>query len=345
MRQPAAAALVMTEFQPIFALLLAGGFGFGLMPVIIRILKQGGVLDYPNERSAHTRAVPRGGGVVLVMCFLLASGMIAGLPLFGLIAVIPMACLGGADDLHPLRAPIRLAVQFVISTAATAALFWDYLHGGGPGILFMLAAGATLVFLVNAVNFMDGIDGISGLFGVLAGGWFLWLGVAMGAPTLAVGGAALAGASLAFLFFNVPHARVFLGDVGSYGLGAIVFVLIVLAIQAGTPWWLASAPTHLYACDVLATLLRRVWLRRPLLSAHRDHAYQRLLDASGWRHLTVAAMTALASAVEVALLASSDYVGTQVGRVSLRCLAVAVLVAYLGVPRVVLKVRTSPVRA
>lgn len=345
MRELAAASLVMTAFQPIFALLLAGGFGIGLMPATIRILERGGVLDYPNARSAHTRAVPRGGGVVLVICFLLATGMIVGLPLFGLIAVIAMACLGGADDLHPLRPTIRLAVQFVIATAATAALFWDYLYRGGPGILSMVAAGATLVFLVNAVNFMDGIDGISGLFGVLSGGWFLWIGVAMGAPKLAVGGAALAGVSLAFFFFNLPHARVFLGDVGSYGLGAIIFVLIALAMQSGTPWWLASAPMHLYACDVLATLLRRARSRRSLLTAHRDHAYQRLLDASGWRHLTVAALTVLESAAEIVLLAFSDHVGAQAWRVTLRCLAVAVLVAYLAMPGVVARLRTSPVRA
>jgi UDP-GlcNAc:undecaprenyl-phosphate GlcNAc-1-phosphate transferase len=335
----------MTVFRPIFALLLAGGLGTGLMPVVIYILERNGVLDYPNARSAHTRAVPRGGGAVLVMCFILASGLIAGFPLFGLIAVIPMTCLGGAEDLHPLKPMIRLAIQVAIATAATAALFWDYLYGKGPGILCMFAAGATLVFLVNAVNFMDGIDGISGLFGALAGGWFLWLGVTTGAPRLAVGGAALVGASLAFLFFNLPHGRVFLGDVGSYGLGAIFFVLIVLAMQAGTPWWLASAPMHLYACDVLVTLLRRAWSRRSLLSPHRDHAYQRLLDASGWRHLTVAAMTALASASEIALLACSEYVGAEAGRVTLRCLAVGVLVAYLGVPTVVLKLSTSQVHA
>jgi len=335
----------MTVFQPIFALLLAGGLGTGLMPVIIRILERNGVLDYPNARSAHTGAVPRGGGVILVICFILVSGLIVGFPLFGFIAVISMTCLGGADDLHPLKPMIRLAIQIAIATAAAAALYSDYLYGKGPGILFMFAAGATLVFLVNAVNFMDGIDGISGLFGALAGGWFLWLGVAMGGPNLAVDGAALAGASLAFLIFNVHPARVFLGDVGSYGLGAIIFVLIVLATHLGAPWWLASAPMHLYACDVLMTLLRRAWSRRSLLSAHRDHAYQRLLDASGWRHLTVSAMTALASASEIALLACSEYVGAEVGRVILRCLAVAVLVAYLGVPTVALKLSTSQVHA
>jgi UDP-N-acetylmuramyl pentapeptide phosphotransferase/UDP-N-acetylglucosamine-1-phosphate transferase len=315
------------------------------MPVVIRILEQSGVLDYPNARSGHTRAVPRGGGVVLVMCFLLASGVFAGLPLFGVIAVVPMTCLGGADDLHSLRPIVKLAVQVVIAAAATAALFWHHPYGGRPWILIMCAAGVTLVFLVNAVNFMDGIDGISGLFGALAGGWFLWLGVTTGAPRLAVGGAALVGASLAFLFFNLPHGRVFLGDVGSYGLGAIFFVLIVLAMQAGTPWWLASAPMHLYACDALATVLRRAWSRRPLLTAQRDHVYQRVLDVSGWRHQTVAATAALASAAEVALLACSDDVGAQAGRVTLRCLAVAVLVAYLGLPEMVLKLRASSVRA
>lgn len=334
----------MTEIQPVLGLLVAGAVGSASLPVILRLLEWGGVLDHPNARSAHVGPVPRGGGIGLVLAFLIGSEVIVRLPLFSLVAVILMTLLGGADDLHPLKPLLRLGVQLIAGLLAAASL-WLYLGGGEAELWLMVASGAFLVFLVNAVNFMDGINGISGLFGAVAGGWFLLSGEAHSSSLLAVGGAALLGASLAFLPFNVPRARVFLGDSGSYGLGAITFVLIVLSIRVGVPWWLASAPVHLYASDVLVTLARRAWSRRPLLSAHRDHAYQRLLDRAGWAHLTVAATMALASVTEIGLLALSDRFGGPATRVALRVLAVLVLIAYLGVPSVVLKLNKPPRQA
>jgi UDP-N-acetylmuramyl pentapeptide phosphotransferase/UDP-N-acetylglucosamine-1-phosphate transferase len=107
----------------------------------------------------------------------------------------------------------------------------------------------VVVAVVNAVNFMDGINGISAVTGAVAGAAFAWLGAELDDRTLLVLGAAVAGASLAFLPWNAPRARVFLGDVGSYGLGAALAAGVCLALAAGSTPEAAVGPLALYLAD------------------------------------------------------------------------------------------------
>src|SRR5207248_1189863 len=103
--------------------------------------------------------------------------------------------------------------------AAILALPW-LLHGLSGGwswqVLFSAGVALWLVAYVNAFNFMDGIDGISVAQAAVAGAALYLVGRGEHVPALATAAAILAGAALGFAPLNVPRARLFLGDVGSY---------------------------------------------------------------------------------------------------------------------------------
>jgi UDP-N-acetylmuramyl pentapeptide phosphotransferase/UDP-N-acetylglucosamine-1-phosphate transferase len=164
---------------------------------------------------------------------------------------------------------------------------------------------------------MDGINGISALSGAVAGAAYTAMGVAYDSSSLVGLGAGLLGACLSFLPFNLLTAKVFLGDVGSYGVGFAIAACSWLAWTAGAPLLLALSPTLIYLADTGATLLRRARAGAPLLEAHREHAYQRLV-LGGRSHPRVALFVAAASAGVVMLA----WLGTLLGFVGAALAAV-----------------------
>ncbi|MDQ3896511.1 MAG: UDP-phosphate glycosyltransferase [Actinomycetota bacterium] len=199
--------------------------------------------------------------------------------------------LGLLEDLVGVSALRRLAVQFV--GAAGACLF--LLDGTtGPLVWRYLLVFGTVVWLVafvNAYNFMDGINGISIAQAAGAGLTWMLLGVDAGSTVLAVGGAIVAGAALGFAPYNLPRARMFLGDVGSYFIGAWLAAVAVLGLRAGVAPEAVLAPLILYLADTGTTLVRRVARGERWYLPHREHVYQRLGDA-GWSHVKIAAFVA-----------------------------------------------------
>ena len=129
-----------------------------------------------------------------------------------------------------------------------------------------------LVAYTNGFNFMDGIDGISVAQATVAGIVWYVLGRSEHVSSLAVGGAIVAGAVIGFAPFNLLRARMFLGDVGSYFLGAWLAALAVLGLRAGiapeavlaplspctwptpaSPWCAGSAPVRPGICRTATT--------------------------------------------------------------------------------------------
>ena len=245
-----------------------------------------------------------------------------------LIPVLAMAALGLAEDVGGVPVGRRFALQLVIGPVGAPLL----LHGAG--LRPTVAVGAAvigvlwLVAFVNAFNFMDGINGISAMEAAVAGLTYAWLGRGR-SPILVDGGIIVAAAAIAFVPFNFPHARMFLGDVGSYLLGAWLAVLAVLTIRDRFGLVAAVAPLALYLGDTGITLLRRVAAREPWHQPHRSHAYQRLVQA-GCSHtfvtLFVGAIVAICSVLGV--VARGRALGVQVG---IAAAIVAIVVAYIGV--------------
>lgn len=278
----------------VWALSVALATTLGVTGPVAIALRRRQIVDHPNARSSHSVSTPRGGGIAVVLG-LLAGAVAAVAPplLWGLLGVgLAAAAVGLADDLLELSALLRLALQLLLALAVGLLLLRD--------VDANVAVGAVLVVFwitayVNAFNFMDGVNGISGVSGAVAGGWFLLLGRMADDHVLSVGGALLAGACLGFLPWNAPRATVFLGDVGSYGLGLLIGALAVQAVVQGVPPWTAAAPLLLYAADTAWTLLRRVLRGDSWREAHREHVYQRLCDV-GLSHLQVSAVVLVVTA-------------------------------------------------
>jgi UDP-N-acetylmuramyl pentapeptide phosphotransferase/UDP-N-acetylglucosamine-1-phosphate transferase len=239
--------------------------------------------------------------------------------------------LGLVDDLVGIRALRRLAVQVLAAGVAGFFLLSDLT---GPPLRQGLVAAAVvfwLVAFVNAYNFMDGIDGISVAQALGAGVTWFAVGSGTHSSALTAGGAIIAGATLGFAPYNLPRARMFLGDVGSYFIGSWLAAIAVLGLRSGVPAEAVLAPLALYIADTGVTLAGRVRRGERWYLPHRWHAYQRLSDA-GWSHLQVTALVAGCIGACGALGAVS--LGHSSGARAAADLAIAgVIAAYLLIPR------------
>jgi UDP-N-acetylmuramyl pentapeptide phosphotransferase/UDP-N-acetylglucosamine-1-phosphate transferase len=155
-------------------------------------------------------------------------------------------------------------------------------------------------------------------------GWWLHDGF------LVPAGAAVAAGALAFLPWNAGRARVFLGDAGSYVLGAVLATLAACAVLQGAPAEAAGGPLVLYVADTTWTLQRRVRAGERWSEPHRSHVYQRWCDA-GWSHQRVAATAAAVSAL-LGLLGAASLTGQPVLRCAADLAGACVVLAYLRSP-------------
>ena len=289
-------------------------------PLVLRVLLRRGVLDVPNHRSSHRTPVPRGGGVAclfgVLAGLLVASTLDHDVYWLAMSGAVFLAFVGFLDDRSSIAAAPRLGAQL-----AAGALIGGTVGGGW----WILAGMICIPVAVNVVNFMDGINGITGLNVAAWGFVAMAVGYVHGEPSLVVIGAVTAGSTAAFLPWNAPIARLFLGDVGSYLLGAMVGIGIMIGAHQTSSLVVLLAPLSVYLADAGTVLLRRALRGEPLMIAHRQHVYQRLVSEAGMSHSTVAGVTvALALVVTLAWVPGSPFLGVPV--------TLAVLAAYLASP-------------
>jgi UDP-GlcNAc:undecaprenyl-phosphate GlcNAc-1-phosphate transferase len=306
-----------------------------LAPAVLALLRRGHVLDHATARSSHVGAVPRGGGVAPAAGALLALALAPSLdeePLWAIAAAAAVfGILGLIEDVVGVRALYRLAIQFVAAGGVAVLLLATDSSPSLMGVALGIVGIFWVVAFVNAFNFMDGIDGISVVQAVGAGVTWAIIGVHVESAPMAAGGAVVAGAALGFAPFNVPRARMFLGDVGSYFIGAWLASVAVLGLRGGVTPEAVLAPLALYVADTGTTLVRRAAQGQRWYLPHRDHAYQRLGDA-GWSHIQTSALVGLCVAACGALGAVS-LTGSVATRVIADVVIVGVVGAYLLMPR------------
>jgi len=193
---------------------------------------------------------PRGGGAPIAIGLVLAAVVVGSTAMIAFSAVVAVfAAIGFADDLASLPAGPRLAMQAAVSLVAGWVL--GRLTGMPPVVALSAAILLTvwLVGYVNVFNFMDGVNGISAAHALLGGAAYACLGLLRADSFLLTGGVAVAAGALAFLPWNAVRARVFLGDAGSYTLGAALGLLAAGAVLGGIPLEAAFGPLALYLAD------------------------------------------------------------------------------------------------
>ena len=258
------------------AMLLLYGGGAVLSALLARAMIRAGPLDTPGPRSAHAAPVPRGGGVGVMAAFLLGVPIAAWLhggvpawPMAGLLGgTALLAAVAWIDDVRQFPPAAKLLAQIV----AISVVLWGIgaLPAGGWGRALGFA---WLLFATNALNFIDGLNGLAGGSMALCA---LFIGLTAASPLQQGAGCLLAAGLLGFLPFNMPRARLFLGDVGSQGAGLAVAALGLLRWQQAGHGDMLVMPLLLSGIlyDVAFTLCRRALAGETLWQAHRGHLYQ-----------------------------------------------------------------------
>ena len=256
------------------------------------------VLDHPGERSLHSRATPRSGGVAIVIALLLGWGAAVAMSsvswdegLAWLSAgVLLLAVVGAIDDRVDLSPLVRLVMQLLAAFFLVAAgLVPERLQLPGlslslPCPLMWLLTVLYVLWMTNLYNFMDGMDGFAGGMAVIGFGLMAWLGWQSGGKEFMLIALVVASASAGFLLFNFPPARIFMGDAGAPVLGFLAAALSLWGDRDGLfPLWASILIFSPFIADASYTLLRRLGTGRKIWQAHREHIYQRLVQ-SGWSH-------------------------------------------------------------
>ena len=258
--------------------------------------------DRPNARSLHAEPTPRIGGIGIVVAGLAFAAAVGD----SRIVVIAMAAAALAfvsflDDLRSLPIEVRLPAHFVVALVAVLAFAGDGLDplSAGTAVLLVLA----IVWGTNLFNFMDGADGLAGGMAAIGFTAYAIAAIDAGAGALGLASIAVASASVGFLAYNFPPARVFMGDAGSIPLGFLAAAFGAYgALRHAWPAWFPLLVFSPFIVDATVTLLRRLARRERVWVAHRTHYYQRLV-LSGWsaRRLAIAAYALMIAAAASAL--------------------------------------------
>jgi Fuc2NAc and GlcNAc transferase len=273
--------------QPPVIVLLCGLLGAAGAWIVSRWGGVMGLTDVPNHRSSHTVPTPKGGGVGLLAAFGLAAAA-GGLPIVFWLPAVLVSLAGLFGDRVDLSPRKRLLIQFA---AAAVLVLGTGAHA--PNLKWgSLVVPFWLVFIVgtaNFFNFMDGINGISGITAAIGFGFVtVYLIHATASAALIVTAAGLCAAAVGFLPFNLPRARVFMGDVGSTLLGFVFAALVYAATDTLQDFLCLTAFVLPYFLDELFTMAVRIRDGEHLMKAHRRHVYQLLANEGGIAHWQVA---------------------------------------------------------
>lgn len=240
--------------------------------------------DIPNERSSHDRPTPKGGGIGILVAFSVA-GIISGINPFILIAASTLSLVSFWGDFRDVSRRLRLMVQFL----AAGVVIW--VSGFDVGVMGFFIWVFFIAGTANFYNFMDGINGVAAITAIIAS--FLVFAVSGFRPdAYNMAFLSIGFACLGFLPFNVPAARVFMGDVGSiligFWFGFMVFEKTGTG-ETGTFFLMISFMLPFYV-DSISTIVMRLMKGENIATPHRSHVYQILANQAGIPHWKVSAL-------------------------------------------------------
>lgn len=279
----------------LLALAVALAISFVTTPAVKLFAQKVGAIDVPNEeRRVHDHPIPRLGGLAIFIAFLLSVVLFADVDrqvqgiLLGAVVVV---IVGVIDDIMPLPALLKFVVQIA---AALIAVF----HGvvieivSNPNIFSpseYLVLGAmsipiTVIWIVaitNSVNLIDGLDGLAVGVSAIASVTMLVIAIVFAEENVAVMLAALTGACIGFMPYNLNPAKIFMGDTGALLLGFVLSTVSIIGlfkfyaiISFAVPFLALGLPIF----DTAFAFFRRICTGKNPMAPDRGHFHHRLID-------------------------------------------------------------------
>lgn len=274
---------------------IAFAVAFGTTPFVKSLAQRIGAVDKPDEaRRVHKKPTPLLGGLAIfygftisVLCLSQIDAGVRGMIIGGIIIVV----CGIFDDIHPMRAWVKLLCQIVAAVIVV-------LHGvtiarismpeiiapGGALELGIFSIPITIIWIVgvtNAVNLIDGLDGLASGVSAIASMTLFCIALIASEGNIAIITAALAGACFGFLPYNFNPAKIFMGDTGAMFLGFILSTVSIMGLFKAyavisfiVPFIVLGLPLF----DTSFAILRRIKNHKPIMEADRGHLHHRLLD-------------------------------------------------------------------
>ncbi|MGE5601774.1 MAG: MraY family glycosyltransferase [Nitrososphaerales archaeon] len=274
-----------------YVLILASALilAVGVTPLAQRLARRTGMVDKPSARKQHTVPTPLLGGLAIYLAVIVALVVLGNRfyvsQVIGIfVGATLMSFLGFWDDRRGLSPWVKLAGQFLAAgiltlTDVRIAVF----HSDALNIALTML---WVVGITNAMNLLDNMDGLSGGIAAIASLYFLLFALMSGQYLVGALAAALLGACLGFLFYNLNPASIFMGDTGSLFLGfTLASLAIKLRFPANSSFVTWMVPVFVLAVPIFDTTLVFISrLRRrlnPLTTPGKDHLSHRLAWLTG----------------------------------------------------------------
>ena len=326
----------------IAAFAVAAVLSYFFTPPVKNFAHKVGAIDVPKDaRRMHKKPIPRLGGLAIYggfLCSILIFGQLDETMLCVLLGAAIIVALGIFDDVLALGAKLKFVVQIV--AAAIPVCIGDLQIGLFTNLnplsdtpfvhLGILAVPVTIIWIVgitNAVNLIDGLDGLAVGVSSIAAITMLAVALLTGNMPIAITMAALAGACIGFMPYNLNPAKIFMGDTGSTFLGYMLATVSIMGlfkfyavISFAVPFLILGLPIF----DTANAIIRRVAAGRSPMSPDRGHVHHKLIDMGFNQKQVVAILYAIS-----ATLGLTAVVLTSSGEVKAIVLLLAVLAAIL----------------
>lgn len=318
-------------YDVILSFITAFLLSFYAIPSIIHVAKVKHLMDEPGERHSHTTSTPSLGGIGIFAGMLFSIIMWTPFKYFGdlqyiLCAFIILFLIGAKDDIVPMSPGRKFLGQIfaaaILVFKANVILTSFYGIFGIYEIPYWFAVAVsmfTILVIINAFNLIDGINGLSGSLGILIsfilGSWFFMVD----RIELAIVAFSLAGATVAFLKYNVTPAKIFMGDTGSLLLGLVCSILTIEFIEhhntlVDSPYAFPAAPAAavgiliLPLFDTLRVFTMRMLKGKSPFHPDRTHIHHLMID-TGLSHMKATIILILVNVFFIIIVVKFQGVG------------------------------------
>lgn len=266
-----------------------------ITPLVRKVAFKIGATDQPSARKAHVKAMPRLGGLAIVIGvavgILIIRPNISELP-YIILGGLTITIVGVLDDMYTIRPIVKLGGQLIAASFILySGLVIDYISLPMVGTVHLgpLSIIITLLWIIgvtNAINLIDGLDGLAAGISVIGLTSMLVISLIDGRTIVVMLSLIIIGPSLGFLYHNFFPAKVFMGDTGALFLGYCISVISILGLFKNVTIFSFLLPIIIIAVpifDTLFAIIRRAISGQRIGEADKKHIHHKLL-AMGYSH-------------------------------------------------------------